>query len=304
MKLYFDKKFSLRIAKNVFLTVVGTTILAFGAALFIIPFDLVVGGISSIAIIIQKLIPLPFFSVERIIMILAWTLFFIGLFTLGKSFAFKTLISTIIYPFCVSFFSDIVNSDLLGGFFNLNNSQHNEVSVIMASLFGGFFIGTGCAITFLGGGSTGGIDIIAFLLCKHFKRLKSSRAIFYIDAVIIILGIFVIRDLIITLLGIISAFISTMVIDKIFISRSKALIAQIISDKPEEINKEIIEKLNRTTTHIKIIGGYTKEEKTMLIVSFGIRQYADLLNTVNRIDQNAFLTIHQASEINGKGWTK
>lgn len=304
MKHKFHNKLYISHIKNIIFTVVGTLILSFGAAVFIIPYSLVVGGISSIAILITKIITYKFITVDLVIAILAWILFFIGLFTLGKGFAFKTLISTIVYPMGVSFFSKITSIQPYDSFFNMSLSEHGEISVIMASLFGGVLIGTGCAVTFIGGGSTGGIDIIAFLLCKHFKKLKTSRAIFYIDAITIIFGIFIIKDLIITLLGIIAAFISAVVIDKVFIGRSKALIAHIISESYEEINKEIINTLKRTATLIKVTGGYSKKEKTMLAVSFSIRQYADLLNIVNRYDQNAFLTIHQASEINGKGWTK
>lgn len=302
MKIKVREVFGFKALKNIFLTVAGTMILALGASLFIIPFELVVGGISSIAIIINKVI--PYISVNFIITVLAWSLFVIGFFTLGKNFAFKTLISTIIYPTFISIFTSVRNSGIFNDFFNLKASSHADVSVILAALFGGLLVGLGCAVTFLGGGSTGGIDIIAFLLSKHFKKLKTSRAIFYIDTATIVLGVFVIKDLIITLLGITAAFISATVIDKIFISRSKALIAQIISENYEEINEEIIKNLNRTATQIKVTGGYTKSEKVMLVVSFTIRQYADLLGIVNRLDQNAFVTIHQASEINGKGWTK
>ena len=302
MKNKLTEVFGLQAVKNIFLTVAGTMILALGASLFIIPFELVVGGISSIAIIINKVI--PYISVNFIITVLAWSLFLIGLFTLGKNFAFKTLISTIIYPTFISVFTSVRNSGVFDDFLNLKASAHADVSVILAALFGGLLVGLGCAVTFLGGGSTGGIDIIAFLLSKHFKKLKTSKAIFYIDTITIILGVFIIKDLIVTLLGIMAAFISTTVIDKIFISRSKALIAQIISENYEEINEEIIKNLNRTATQITVTGGYTKSQKVMLIVSFSIRQYADLLNIVNRIDQNAFVTIHQASEINGKGWTR
>lgn len=287
---------------NIALTVLGTLILAIGSSLFIIPFELVVGGISSLGIIINKIVPTV--SVDLIITIFAWGLFLLGFFTLGKNFALKTLISTIIYPTFISVFTKIGSSGIFNDFFNIKTSVHGDVSVILASLFGGLLTGLGCAITFLGGGSTGGIDIIAFLISKHFKKLKTSKIIFYIDSTIIVLGVFVINDLIITLLGIMAAFISTTVIDKIFISRSKALIAQIISDNYDEINKEIINTLNRTATQITVTGGYTKSQKVMLVVSFSIRQYADLLNIVNRYDQNAFVTIHQASEISGKGWTR
>lgn len=302
MRMKITELFGLQSIKNILLTVIGTMILALGASLFIIPFELVVGGISSLGIIINKIVPI--LSVDSIITILAWSLFILGFFTLGKNFALKTLISTIIYPLFISIFSKIGNSGIFNDFFNIKTSVHGDVSVILAALFGGLLVGLGCAITFLGGGSTGGIDIIAFLIAKHLKKVKTSKIIFLIDSAVIVLGVFIINDLIITLLGITAAFISATVIDKVFIGRSKALIAQIISENYQEINNEIIHTLNRTATQIKVTGGYTKSEKVMLIVSFSIRQYADLLAIVNKCDQNAFLIIQQASEINGKGWTK
>lgn len=289
--------------KNFLLVVAGTLILALGTALFIIPFDLVVGGISSIAILLNRLLNIPFLTTDLLITIVTWVLFFIGLFALGKQFALKTLISSIVYPLGVSLFSGLTDPDVLNGMFCLSQSQYSEIAILLAALFGGVLVGTGCALTFLGGGSTGGVDIFAFIICKLFKKARSSVVIFLIDALTISLGLFVFRDLVISLLGITSAFISAMVVDKIFLGESKAFIAQIVSDQYAEINRLIAERLERTTSIIDIEGGYSGKNKRMLMISFTMNQYNELINIINQTDKTAFVTIHRAHEINGEGWT-
>lgn len=289
--------------KNIILTITGTLILALGTALFIIPFDLIVGGISSLAILLNKLIGSEFFTMDMLVTIVTWALFFIGLFVLGVNFALKTLISAIVYPVGISFFSKLVDPNVMDGFFCLAQSEYSEISILLATLFGGVLIGAGCAITFVGGGSTGGVDIIAFLICKIFKKFRSSVVIFIIDALTIVMGIFVIKDFVLSLLGITSAFISALVVDKIFLGESKAFIAHIVSDRYDEINAQIIERLERTSTIIEATGGYSKKPKKMLMVSFTMAQYSELLNIITKTDKTAFVTIHRAHEVNGEGWT-
>jgi len=303
MKIDLSKKSVLNMGRNVCLTVVGTLVLALGTALFIIPFDLIVGGISSLAILLNKIIGSQFLTMDMLITIVTWVLFFIGLFVLGLDFAMKTLISAIVYPVGISLFSRLVDPNVMNGFFCLTQSEYSEISILLATLFGGVLIGAGCAITFLGGGSTGGVDIIAFLICKIFKKFRSSVVIFIIDALTIIMGIFVIRDFVLSLLGITSAFISALVVDKIFLGESKAFIAQIVSDKYEDINTQIIERLERTTTIVEASGGYSRKPKKMLMVSFTMAQYSELLSIITKTDKTAFVTIHRAHEINGEGWT-
>ena len=288
--------------KNIGLTVLGTIILALGTAVFIIPFDLVCGGMSGLAIVINHIFPsLP---IDLIITVLTWSLFLLGLLVLGKNFALQTLISAIVYPPAISILTKLANPNFLGGILYLKGTTHPDIAVLVAAIFGGALVGTGCSITFLGGGSTGGMDIVAFTLCKIFKRIKSSAIIFTIDSAVIIFGLIVLKDLVVTLLGIISAFVSALVIDKIFVGGSKALIAQIISDKSDEINRQVIEKLKRTTSFFGITGGYSGESKKMLMVSFTMRQYNELKNIINQTDPNAFVTVHRAHEINGQGWTR
>lgn len=297
----YSKTEILSMLKNLACTVLGTVILAFGTALFIIPFNLVAGGVSGVAIAVNHITGI---SVDLLITLLTWTLFLVGFFTLGKSFAFKTLISTIVYPLCITLFSKLVNPDVMGGFFCLSASEYSQIAIILAAIFGGAFVGAGCAVTFLGGGSTGGADIIAFTICRFFKKLRSSVVIFCVDAGVIVLGMFALGDPVLSLLGVVTALVSAVAVDKIFLGESTAFIAQIISDKCEDINAEIIEKLERTTTIFDAVGGYSKQSKKMLMFSFTIGEYSDFMQIVNQNDKNAFVAIHRAHEINGEGWSQ
>ena len=115
---------------------------------------------------------------------------------------------------------------------------------------------------------------------------------------------FAIGDLVITMLGIFSAFIAALMIDKVFLGDSKAFVAHVITENYEKITGDVIEKLNRSATIIDAVGAYSGKDKKMVMVTFKRSQYADLIGIVNRVDKNAFVTIHQAHEINGEGWTR
>ena len=290
--------------KNIGLVVLGTLILSFGTSVFLLPFNLVTGGIPGLSLVISNLITIEWLTVDIIVTILTWSLYLIGFIAIGKSFAAKTLISALVYPVGVSIFMRLASSDFLNGFFDLSSHAHTQLALILASVMSGIFVGVGCALSFLGGGSTGGVDVIALVICKIFKRLKRSTVMFIVDASIVVLGMFAIGDFILSLLGIMSAFIAAYMIDKVFIGSTRSFIAQIITDEYESINKEILEKVDRGSTIIEIVGGYSGEPKKMLMVSFTVNQYAEILNIVNRHDKNAFMTIHRAHEINGEGWTR
>ena len=298
------KKELWKYTRNIVLVVVGTLILAFGTAVFILPFDLVTGGISGLAIVLDAVIPSEFLTVDRIIALLTWVLFLVGFAIFGKAFAAKTFLSAILYPMGITLFLKLTDSSILGGVFCLQASEYKELPLILAATTGGALVGIGGAITFLSGGSTGGTDILAFILCKIFKRLKSSTAIFLIDVTIILLGVILSRNLIHSLLGILSAMITAAVIDKIFLGGTSALVAQIVTERAEEINQGVIDLMERSTTIFEATGGYSKRRKQMVTVSFSMRQYTLLMDIVHRADPVAFVTVWRAHEIRGEGWTR
>ena len=304
MKNKIESKEILKTVKDISLVVLGTAILAFGFAVFMIPYDLVAGGVTGIAIILDKFISSEIVTVDLIVTVLTWTIFFLGLIFLGKSFAAKTLVSTIVYPPCISLFMNLTNPDFLGGYFYLQGNETPEIALLIAPFLGGALVGIGCALTFLGGGSTGGTDILAFIICKIIPRLKSSLSIFITDVVVIVLGVFVIDNIVISTLGIASALISALLVDKVFLGGQKTFIAQIISNRNEEIKDKILCDMERGATIIDVAGAYTGEEHKMIMVSFTMRQYNQMLNIINKTDKSAFLTIHRAHEINGEGFTR
>ena len=298
----FNRKQLINTIKNFLIVILGTAILAFGTAIFIVPFDLITGGVSGIAIVLKNLIPLDI-SIDLYISILTWSLFILGLIFLGKQFAAKTLLSSLFYPVFYSLFYKLADPNILNGIFVLQNSQYQDIAVLIASIFGGVLVGLGCALSFLGGGSTGGVDILAFMICKWFKRLKSTHVIFAIDAIVIIMGVFAIGDIVLSLIGIISAFVCSMLIDKVFLGSSTAYVAQIVTDKPALICNQVINKMDRTATIVDAKGAYTGSTKQIVIVSFSIREYSTLINIVNQTDSKAFVTIYRAHETHGEGWT-
>lgn len=304
MKKQLSKKDILVLLKNLALVILGTLVLAFGTAIFIIPMNIVSGGVSGLAIVIKLLVPFEFITVDVIIFVLTWLLFLVGLFALGKPFAAKTFISTVIYPFAVSLFLLLVDPAVLDGFFCLADYPNKDLALILSASVGGVFVGGGCALTFLGGGSTGGVDIIAFAICKLFSKLKSSVVIFVIDAITILFGMIVIGDLVISLLGILSAFVTAVMVDKVFLGSRAAFVAYVITNSYDEINEEVIDKLDRTTTLIDGKGGFSGEQKKILMVSVTMSQYATLLSIIGRYDPDAFVIIQRAHEINGEGWEK
>ena len=227
-------------------------------------------------------------------------MFILSFIFLGKIFTIKSLVSTIIYPVGVTFFGKAINSNFL----SISYGNYSEISVLLSAIFGGAIIGAGLALSFLGGGSTGGVDILAFIVTKKIPKIKTSEAIFIIDGIIIILGIFAIKDLTLSLLGVTSAFISAQVIDRIFLSDGKAFIAQIITSRYLEINSDVSRLLNRTSSIINILGGYTLKENTMLLVTFSYNQYNELIQIIKKNDPKAFVMIIRGHEIYGSRWNE
>lgn len=311
-----NKQATVRALKNSLWVILGSLILAVAVGVFIKPFSLVTGGVSGLSIAIAEAVPFSALEesgkeMEIYTAIITWTLFFVGFIFLGKAFAVKTLLSSIVFTVALPIVTTIAESDFLGGMLNIAKGFSRTESGIsdyalplIAAVFGGVLVGVGCAFTFRGGGSTGGLDILALIVVKYVKRAKSSVMVFVFDGLVVLVGIFVIKDLILCLLGVTSAFIVAIVIDKVFIGASKAFIANIISEKHEEMREAILYKLDRACTVITARGGYTDVDRPMIMVTFTMPQYAAFIAIVHSVDRNAFVTVHQAHEIDGEGFSR
>ncbi len=286
--------------KGYALIALGTLILSLGAVLFIFPTELVTGGMTGLAVLIDTVLPFEFITTSEIVFVLSIAFLVLGFVALGRQFVYKTLLSSLLYPAFVALLTPISSENFLGGFFSL--SGEGALGLILSAVFGGVLVGVGCAITFIAGGSTGGTDILALILCKHIKGLKSSVAIFLVDGLVILIGAAVTQNLARTLLGITVAIITASVIDKFLIGHDGGICAEIITENADEITAMIIGKLKRTATVVKCRGAYGGDEKSLVLVSISMREYSTLVSIVKECDAQAFITVMRAHEIRGVGW--
>ncbi|MCX5775962.1 MAG: YitT family protein [Firmicutes bacterium] len=282
---------------NVSLVVLGNIVLAIGTGFFLVPANIVAGGESGIAIILNSFWNIP---IDITVGILSWFFFVMGAIFLGKKFTLQTLLGTIVYPVALSIIYRLFNDPIGLAPIVGSTGGLNEFHGLLAGIFGGAFVGAGCAITYLGGGSTGGVDVPVFIIRKYFG-VKASVSGFVIDAIIIGFGIFAI-SVIPGMIGIISAFISSMMVELIFIGGSTNYVAQIVSTKSDAINEYLQSDMGRGTTIIDVRGGYKETPYRLVQVAFEKKEYVLIRDAVSRIDPNAFVTFMRAQSINGAGF--
>lgn len=273
---------------NILIIIVGNFSLAIGTSLFILPHGIVTGGTSGISLIIEAVFGV---NPEIAILVLCWCLFFLGFAILGKSFAVKTLLSTILYPSLVGM---LLNWDC---FVTLTKEITNP---LLASLVGGVLSGFGLGVVYRVGGSTGGVDVISLIIKKYFK-IKVSISTFVIDTVIVLLGLVSI-SLENALYGVICVLLTSYIIERITISGTNSYMAHIVSDKAKEINDYLNKTLERGTTLIKAAGGITGDEKIVIEVVFNEKEYYDIKKNIYLIDEKAFLSIYKTINTYGNGF--
>lgn len=302
-----------KILRQGLMVVASAFLLALAVELFIANFGLVSGGVTGISIVLEQLSSkllspdiAKILDAEFWITAFTWIFFFVGLIVVGKAFAMKTLLFTVVYPICLYTVEMFLELDIFGDYFSKISEEtygKYQIGLILAAVVGGAIVGLAIAIAFMADSSTGGVDIISYALCKIFPKLRLSRVTLIIDAIIVISGMFVINDFVKSLLGIISAAVTSFMIDKVFLGGSRAFIAQIVSDKHEDIRTAIRDEMDRTSTIIDCVGGYSGENKKLVMVSFTMSQYAQLMSILDRTDPKCFVTIHRAHEIGGLGFS-
>lgn len=285
------------IIKNYTFVIIGSILLAVGTGIFLLPAMLNTGGLGGLGIIGKQLFG---FDPDLVVLSLVWVFFTISLLFLGWRFTIKSLVSSLVYPLTLILLMRlpgvVTHTETLFG------AGADTATKLIAGIFGGVFAGVGVALTFLGGGSTGGVDIIVVIVNKYL-HISHSVLAFLIDGLIVAIGLFVVGDIILSLIGIISAFVFAITLEFVFSGKSHALTAYIISQtKSEEINTWIQTKTDRGSTLSPIYGGYEKDEYMMIIVTFDRSEYAKFVNGIAQIDKDAFVMIQQTATVLGEGF--
>ena len=301
------RKESLRSLKRFGLVVLGSAVLGLGAGFFLGPNSIVTGGLTGIGIILQSLFGL---NLDLTVLVLQVIFFLLGWVFLGKNMALKTIVATIVYPltlalggylatFFPDFFVPLAETTALGGT-ELVVGGLPTVNCVLSAVFGGVLVGTGVGLTFLGGGSTGGVDILVLIIQK-FTKVKTSTITFLIDGSIVVVGLISLKRIDMMLIGVVSAFITSIMIDRIFDTEDNVIVS-VISKKYDKINSIILEKLDRGSTIVNAIGGYSQKDVKMLQVVLGIREYYLLKEIIAQEDPEAFMYMTKVSSVHGEGF--
>ena len=269
--------------KEIVGTVGGSVIMAIGVSLFLLPNQLSTGGFSGIATIVYYIFNVPLGVVNIILNI---PLFIIALYKLGIKFIGKSILGTV----SLSIFIDL-----------LDNIPPLTQDRFLACIYGGIIIGLGTAIVLKMGASTGGTDLVSNLVRGYNPNVKMGNVITAMDIGIVILNVFAFRKIEIGLYSAITIFIMGKIIDVVFegIHFTKMLI--IISDKSEEISKNI-QQLERGVTGLYGKGMYSETQKMVLICATPRKDIVKVRKIAQEIDKNSFIIITNAREVYGKGF--
>ncbi|MDA1476540.1 YitT family protein [Bacillus sp. CLL-3-40] len=262
---------------------VGSAIVAVTFNMFLLPNQIAAGGVSGISTILQSF----GFEAAYVQWGLNIPLFVAGVLILGGKFGIKTLVGSVFLPFVVYLTRDI------------SPATHQA---LLAAIFGGVGIGVGIGIVFLGRGSTGGTALAAQIIHK-FSGLSHGKCLALIDGTIVIAAIFVfnIEQGLYAILGV---YISSKTIDVIQVGLNRSKMAMIITNREEEIKKAILAKIDRGMTKISAVGGYTDDERPILMCVVGQTEFTKLKQLVKHIDESAFVIAMDASEVLGEGFKR
>ena len=268
--------------KDIVLISAGAFIYAFGVNYFFVANKLADGGIAGISVILHYLFN---FNISTTYLVLNVPLVIMGYKLIGGKFIIKT------------FYGTAMTSLAFRVFQNYLGPMDDK---LIASIFGGLIIGIGLGTIFVGGGSSGGADILVKILNKYFD-IPVGKAFLALDSFVLsALGILFGRDIFMyTLVGL---FISTKAIDFIQDGVDKAKALMIISDKSEEIKNEIMKQTGRGVTIINARGGYTNDNKEVLYCILGRYEVTTVKRIIKNIDRKAFMSISEVSEVLGEGF--
>lgn len=289
--------------KEYALVTLGVMSYALGWSIFLLPNNLIGGGVSGFASILMYATGIPMGVTYFIINVL---LLIIGTKILGTGFGGKTIYAIFMTAFMLSIAPSLIPSDFIHEF-ALSNGK------LICTIIGGVIAGFGIGLSISQGGSTGGTDIVALLWCKFYSA-SPGRVILIIDVAIIasslifpsytetgeVLGFS--EKLAIIVYGLIQVTVSGYAVD-LYLSGSKQSVqAFIFTKKSDEMADAIAFDMKRGVSMITAKGWYTKEDRNVLMVVTRKSDLNLLLRYVKSIDPEAFLSVSSVMGVYGQGF--
>lgn len=271
---------------DVCVDILGGLLIAIGVYNFAVASDFPVAGVSGIAILFYHFFKIPI-GIMTIILNVPIAL---GCYRLlGKEFFWKSLKTMLI----ANIIMDSV-APLLPVY---------RGDMILASICMGIFAGTGYALVYIRGTSTGGADFIFMAVRKWKPYLSLGRIIITFDFTVIILGGILRRGSIDGIIyGLIGSYILSVVVDKAMYGINAGKMTLIVTEHGQEVADKIAELIQRGSTLLRGVGSYAKTEKQVVMCACSNKQMYMVQKAVKEIDEEAFLVIMESSEVRGRGF--
>ena len=273
-----------QILKEMLETILGALIMAAGVSLFLLPNQLSSGGIAGVATIFYYLLNIP---MGTVIIAINIPLFLFSMYKVGKMFFLKSTLGTV----AMSVFIDL-----------LDKIEPLTKDRFLACIYGGILLGLGTTLLLKAESSTGGSDLISYIAKKYKPTVRSGNIIVIIDIIIIALNVIFFKEIEIGLYSAIAIYIMGKIIDIFFEGINFTKLMIIVSNKSEEIAKQIDQKVARGSTGLYGKGMYTNENKLILMCAAYRKDVARIKIIAKEIDPKSFIVITNSREVVGQGF--
>ena len=255
-----------------------------GAAypLFLVPNGIAPGGLTGVATVLNYLFGAPV-GVTSLLMNVP--LFLMGFKLMGGSFAFRSMIATVLFSLVIDLFRFPALTD----------------DVLLASVYGAILLGVGLGLILRGGATTGGSDMIAKLVHHRMSFVSVGMILLFVDCTVIALAAFTMSTRA-ALYSLICIFVSSKVIDLVLAGFGSAKMCFVVSAQSTEIAGRIMKELDRGVTLLPAVGGYTGKETKALISVVDQKEVLAVKRIVREADARAFMFITDTHETLGEGF--
>lgn len=265
----------------------GSFLISAGLYFFLIQHDIAAGGVSGFSVVLSNIFPALSVGVTNAVLnVLIMSL---GVIILGYDFAKKSIFASLILSLFIIIFERVFPNVILAN------------DKIINIIFGAITMSLGLAIVFYNGSSTGGTDLIASVLNK-LTGIPIHISMFLADFVVVISSM-IVFGVELGLYAVLTIMIQSIGIDYFIQGFGRKIAILVISDKYEEINKLIISKHKKGVTLLKAEGGYSYDDKKVVMTVTPFRMYPKIREEIINVDKKAFIFTYQVSEVLGEGFT-
>ncbi len=257
-----------------------------GTSLLIDPNNLAPGGLTGLAIVLNRVVNI---GTGMWFLFMNIPLLLLSVWKFGLRFTLSTIYATAMIS---------VSTDLCTKFWG----QYAINDIILGVIFGSAATAVAIGLIFKCHATSGGTDVIIKLLRIKYPHIKTGVLYILTDMIVLVIAAFVFGDVSAALYSFMSVMVTSFVLDFVLYGRDGAKLVYIISDKPDIITARLLEELDIGATHVFAQGAYSGEKKKVIMCAIKKRLSPLAEDIVRDEDPNAFMIVSSASEIFGEGY--